>query len=206
MNEARSFRENAALARRYDTPNDPVQTIASDAFPIIGISDELVDPEMHYLRGSKLCGATITDGAVAASNSHVLLINPAGSGVLAVVTQISILSAATSMTLALLFASTGAPDSTAVGLVLDSRARFDTGDAGRSQLIVGNRTIVGATVGEAVYTVNGATAAEIVTLPIRIILDPGNTLVVRSDTVQVPVQASFLWRERRLDLGEQRGA
>lgn len=200
MNEARSFRENAALARRYDTPNDPVQTIASDAFPVIGVSDTWLDAELHFLRGSRLCGAALLDGPVAGSNSHVMLINPAGSSVIAVVEQLSAVTTS-AVSVGLLFGSTGSPDTSQRGLVLDSRNRDASGNAGRSTCSIGNRTIVGATVGEFFYFTNSASH-----IPMRVVLDPGNVLVIAQETVNVGVLGSFLWRERRIELAEQRGA
>lgn len=207
MNEARSFRENAALARRYDTPNDPVQTIASDAFPIIGISDELLDPELHYLRGSRLCAGTVVDAAVAASNSMVLLRNPPTSNVIGVATRVELIAGAALSTVFLgILAADTTPDNQVPGIVLDARASDPAANAGRSTLLLGDRTVVGATISEefARYDIRN-TLAEL-SIDLRVVLMPGSSLWAVAVDLNTQIRANFWWRERRIELGEIRGA
>lgn len=207
MNEARSFRENAALARRYDTPNDPVQTIASDAFPIIGISDELIDPELHFLRGSRLCAGTVVDQAVVGSNSMVLLRNPPGSTTIAVARRVDLIAGAAISTVFLgILAADTTPDSEVPGIILDPRASDPTANAGRSTCRLGDRTVVAATVSEefARYDIRNTLAP--LSIDLRVVLVPGSSLWAVAVDLNTQIRANFWWRERRLELAETRDA
>lgn len=204
MNELRGSRESQALARRYNSPDDPLQTIASDLFPTVELSDTRCDPELHFLKGSKLLGGVVAASAGGAGfEQHCIIVNPASSGIIAVVELIQcslpLPSAADPRYTVFVLPDVLTQDSSDRGFTLDQRFQVGSpADNMRSSCLIGPRVINAATVGN---NVGSGTSGVPWIKPI--VLPPGSSAGVRSGAANVTIQAAFVWRERRIELGEQ---
>lgn len=82
-----------ALKRRYGIVDErPVQTLATDLFPMVNVQDGVI-PDLAFVGGVRICAAFGLGAATAAEYSGVVLRNPTGSGCIAVVRQITLNSA-----------------------------------------------------------------------------------------------------------------
>jgi hypothetical protein len=176
--------------------------MATELFPMVGASDELMDPELHFSSGSRLCFGPSADPAVAANFSHVLLTNFSNSGVIAVVHKI-ILRRDLSTPIGVEIGQRGFPlatvDGGAAGHVRESRWGF----AQRTSLHTQHLTQAAS------LTFNGSFQMNVLgnsqtTLEEKWVLGPGSQLVCRPSVQNVAVIATFFWRERKIEAGELR--
>lgn len=189
-----------AVARRYGVPGEPqsaVSTLATDLFPMVQMSDEQMDVELHFLAGSKLAGQRRVIVSSVAQFAHVALLNPADSGVLIVPIQFTA-SSPTAMTLQVQVApqNTQTVLSLIQGTPLDARwAVGTTPELATGQM--GTRdsgTIPGTLV--QVYRLE-ISVDRIFTLK-GLVLGPGDRVFLVGGTANTSLDVSIIWRERRI--------
>lgn len=193
------------LGRRYGAQGPLgglVRTVATDLFPIVPVSDELMDPELHFLASSHLCIGRTAIGATAAERSHIGLQNPVDSGVLAVVEEVYalVITPGVTITLAVGDTVTSAPDNFVNGRHRDSRWPFDKPS---TCLLFSHsvNTTIGTAVSDRLSPSSGSGSSLLWTM--RFVLDPGSQLVVRPGTDNEALTCGFVWRERRLTQWER---
>lgn len=200
MNEPTDFGPyNEALRRRYGVggQSGPVLTLASDAFPIIGISEELEDPENQYLSGHANGFAGGTQAAVVGNLSMISLCNPASSGVICVLQRIVVLTTSTiSLRVGdvLRVIATQSPVAVTAGFKRDARPVPTSWPRTTCGLQIHNdSTFIGTEVG--VFT---PLTTESVQLPIgNVVLPPASSIAVSNRGNNIALTAYFEWRERR---------
>ncbi len=154
-------------------------------------------PEWQFLRNQKLMGVVYALPAVAAQNSVVHLVNPAGSGVLATVVR-SIYSAVGDTSYVL---GRGAQTAN-LGTVLPSVARdtrFPIVNASALIASQGNN-VVGA--GEAFHS-TGVLSLTPDEFTDPVVLTPAHQFEVSSISTNVAIRGAIQWLERRMDVLEQ---
>jgi len=205
VNELRGFSgQNEALHRRYNVENDPVSTMASDVFPVVQITDGMMDQEIRFLAGIKSCGARTAAGPPAGQLGSVGVRNPAGSGVVCVV-ESCVLSASAACNLTPYLDPTNAltPSATASVVLLDSRFQSD-----RSASL----GVVDARVGGAGGVLGATRLFGEVQIPAGIpflypldgvVLFPGSQIIVESNNaVGGLLWGMWKWRERAVVVTE----
>jgi hypothetical protein len=181
---------NEALSRRYGVQGPPSQVLASEVFPYVCVSDDGMDPELHLLANSRLAMAQLGDGAGGGATdfSHVMLTNPVGSGVIAVVQDIFTDSGTNRWKLAVQETLSPA-DTTSAGILRDSRWGFFTR---RATCNVENFTGVAIGLDAMLFQ------PDVRHVRIPIVLAPGSRVIVVPDTEQIAMVGAFVWRERKV--------
>lgn len=199
MNEPTEFgRYNDALSRRYGVQGAPVGTLASDLFPIVQMSDELMDADTFSLTGGLRYAMTRENPATAAQFSLVVLQNPVGSNVLAVLEAV----VAMNQTQAFLTLIFGVPTliNASRGSPLDLRCEATQASA----LFMGQFTNAvlptPAAIISAIVTPAGET--QDLTRFVPIVIPPGRSVAVSSGNVNQAMRMSARWRERRMGTWE----
>lgn len=203
-NELGSADISQALQGRYETRGEaPIFALGSELFPMVGASDTLRDPELHFPH-SRLCCATGIDDAVAGQISHVHLTNPPNSGVIIVLIGMWVKRDTVPFELAV--AVEGGPlsvmDTSPAGFLRDSRYGWSTA---RSLGQVGNHTSVGS-IGTIISRVDGAVADDYSVNICPLILGPQSRVLARNLSTNNRLLATFVWRERKIEGGELRNA
>jgi hypothetical protein len=197
VNEPTSFGPyNEALRRRYGVggQSGPVLTLASDAFPVVGVSEELEDPENQYLSGHALGIAQNTQAAVALQLAHVALANPIGSGAIVVVQGIWSLTNDTTVHLR------GLLSADLLGRNITSGLKRDPRPAGAAWPNTTAGTIAISQVAQlgTFLAARGTVAGADTEFPFfPIVLPPGTGIAIMNNAVNLALTARFLWRERR---------
>lgn len=178
----------------------PSPQVSSDIVPTIPL--EVDRPEWRYLANERLCWAGVVRAAVAAQNSSILLYNPSGSNVIAVVTNVQpALNAGQTV-----YAGHYDLNPVVAGW---SQAGSGLRDSrfSRTTQITTCQTYTLAQVGVAVttilwrYNMYGQPCPPI---PFPIILTPGTGLAVAASAVNNTLDCSFAWTERALEPSELR--
>lgn len=159
-------------------------------------------PENRYLEGWERFGFVITQNLLAAQTSDIRFRNPVGSNVIAVAESINITATAAQTG----FIEIGAVTTDLATLVpltvgaLDSRSR-------PQPTLIGSKTNNGAFFGAAVKTWGIGTTSQAIELILtenqEFTILPGMGLQIDSQTVNVTLQASMIWRERFLEDSER---
>lgn len=193
MNELREFGEiNAALARRYGAQTPLVHTMASDAFPILDISFRGMDPELHWLAGSRLCGGAVVRAVDAANQSICRLSNPTSSGVIAVLERVMLgASAATTVLVAM---NGGGSTASAAGFFRDGRGWPGT-PLRTACLIQSSVGAMSGTLGR-IFVDTALVPACYFDTPI--VVTPGTSIAFATGAVNEQLECTFYWRERRM--------
>ena len=200
---------NAALKRRWGIvgPEGPVVTIGSDVFPTAR-SDLGMDPDMFFLGDMKICAAGRLDGATAGLQSSVGLENPEGSGIISVITGLSLWtsgSVVVQLTLAGPIGTFTPFDAEANGGIRDAGPQL-AAEGGEATSIIGDRTTavagngvqLGSLVSEGVETVDQSYLGPWV-------LRPDSRLTVNVESNNNALRVNFVWSERRAGTWELTG-
>lgn len=189
---------NSALARRYGAQSPLIHTMASDAFPVVPVSDSQLDPELHWLAGSRLCSAHITSAADVANQSSVGLRNPSGSGVIAVIERIDLFTGAAA-TCIITMATITAPTGSQQGFFRDGRG-WPATPLRASCDVVSLAGAFSSTLGR--VRISNVTDQQYTHL-VSYILNPGERLTIAPLGVNTAIDGTFYWRERRIVSQEQ---
>lgn len=197
-------RLQTALAQRYGIQSPVSPALATELFPTIEVSSQGIDPELQFLQGTTLCVGLVLDPAVVAQESHVGLENPANSGVIAVVDQITINNQAGAnqdFVLAIEGGALVASDANFSGWVRDSRY----GEARRTvcQLVTLTGVVAPGTIVWSIRILNNSSA----TIEIPWVLAPQSRLWMFPVTSsQKAAEMGIIWRERPIEQWELTGA
>lgn len=155
-------------------------------------------PEWAHLRQERLYARALLIGAVAARNSSVELVNPAGSSVIAVLEQIQAISTVLDVELSLdTGAAIAANPVVTRGVPLDGRQTLVTpGPTSRCTLTTGDLA-AGVAAGLLQYRFGNL---DLITYPA--ILVPGSKLFVIQATQNQAFRLNLTWRERNAFPGE----
>lgn len=201
INEIQQGRFNAVLRKLFSMDvGAPSPTLATDIFPTVQLEGDR--PEYEFLAGSRLCvGQGVGGAGGAGTYSRSSLVNPAGSGVLAVVTHYGV--AVGSAGDVYFVQGTGLP----YGTIQNTPAQRDARSNGYTSL---NRTACriyagsnAATDGIATCQVYASGAIAIIEIP-PIVLAPGYYWGLRCYADNVAINAQFWWRERIIAPSETR--
>jgi hypothetical protein len=151
-------------------------------------------PEWQLYRGDFFAAMDGVQAAFAAEFSCVALINPAGSGILAVVESISSTNA-TASNLTLEVTSEAVIRAALTGLEIKGlfRDRRRTATSTILSVLVGTEATA---VGGEVEQIAGPLGVTVAFLSVPYVLPPGQGLIVRSTTLVQQCRANFAWRER----------
>lgn len=156
--------------------------------------------ENRYLESWDLFGVALTNNAIAAQQSGVRLTNPSGSNVIASVTK-AMISTQQQNFYNLEYGNVGATLSqVAVGIPMENRGRTaptcipSFNAAVLSTLNIVSQVVIG--VAAVLDFINDGVQ--------EISLPPGTSIQLDSNAVNVPVTATFWWRERFLEPAERK--
>lgn len=198
-------RTNLILSKRFDVQGAPAPFMASEIFPNVVLENDR--PEWEWLGLGRLCTAALFIAGAVGNNGVCGLINPAGSGVLAVVKRIVVLSQETSV-------MTGGIDcgsATTSGLTADKRGNFRdsrSGFASGRQSSVTCFDAISATVpsearlDEFVLAANG----DMWVSTVPYVLAPNSSIYASMDTQNIDCWTTWQWTERKAEQGELIGA
>jgi hypothetical protein len=184
---------NEALSRRYGIQGPPSQVMASEVFPIVPISDEMMDPELHFLAGSRLAGGFAALTADPVELPHVGLVNPASSGVIAACSLL--IASASVLGRVVLTVARPLP----AGLTLTTGAFRDSRNTlgGLPSCRLATLRSPGVTEGGVVYSFQlDATDREV---RVPVVLQENSALLLSTvAATEALLQVSLVWRERRV--------
>ena len=192
---------NQLLQRRLGVEGfPPAPMVASELFPTLCLESDR--PEWHFLSGSRLCAGTIDNAAAGAGIfSFGGVVNPAGSGVIAVVTRVQTTEGANpSQNHELGIGLSSALGTTTVsGFFRDGR----WGATRNPTCLLSQHTSASGllNVGARIQQVSGYTNNEL-----AYILTPGYSFGIRPVGANLLIRASFEWYERSVNPGELIGA
>lgn len=176
--------------------SNPAPELGSQILPTINVLD--ADPALFYLRSEKLCTGSDFQGPPGGGNySWVGLLNPTGSGLLAIVdTLYMYASVATDLVLHVGPAAVG-PGTLGIRRATDLRWTNMTPVCTVNGVSQATDPFTLPATATKYYTL---AAGEKLTVPSpRIILTPGNTLWIGAGVVATPIiMCTFDWRERSL--------
>jgi hypothetical protein len=181
-----------------------VRTMATDLFPIVQAGWAAMDPELHYLAGSKLCCGSIFDGAPGVGvNAQVGLQNPANSGVIIVVDAVTVFNLSDDFQYDLRITPDGVsagPDATSRGALRDSRWGSSSVVSTGVLYSLSSAATVGALLARLIFGGPGTQA-----FPCGpIVLAPPSQLTVYNVQEDENLNVIFQWRERRIGTWEAR--
>ena len=209
-NELGSAGISSALQGRYETRGEaPIFALGSELFPVVGASDSWMDPELHFGSGSRLAWFNTALQPTAGQFACSHLTNPANSGVIAVVQRVVMVNRAAAATVRQTMRVEGGPLSVAAGaagVVRDSRYGFGTTAAvgtARTSLSAGSISLA-ALVGAQVFSCLLTATRPTIVFDIPVVLGPGSRLWVTGGSVDVQVETTYVWRERKIEQGELR--
>lgn len=207
FNEILVGRYNRLLQRLTGIKGDnPSPQLSGDIVPILAI--EVDRPEWAYLAGEALYSVFQNQAAVAAQSARFQLRNPSGSGVLAIVEGAAIWSSSAGQEGRLYRGMTPTVDLTGTtqGVAIDSRF----GSPLRSACIASVDTnasvfATGVAAEDFPFTSADAGIIQLHRRPNRIpiaILGPGSACGLFSVVVNNQALATWFWRERAIEPGE----
>ncbi len=190
MTELQQNRYDQLLRRVGDLkgPGSKVNDALTELFPMFDV--ENVPAELLLLSGSRLCAGNIFVGAGGATFfSTTLLRNPAGTGIIARLIEVSVIAVQQNIVL-------GPTTDTAAILGLETFLDTRILGEGTALFVQGTNTI--AAVGALFYTINtGADAAIIYRPPAAIaVIAPGTAFSIGAGLADTAIQVSYLWIER----------
>lgn len=165
--------------------------MATDAFPVVDVSDEGMDPELHWLAQSRLCGVYTFQTADVANQSGIGFENPASSGVIAVLSRVDLwisVAGAVEITGAAAAAFTGSTP----GFFRDMRGWPTTPLRATCRAGV-NVGAYSATVGRLFLPAN-----TVYNYDQQFIVTPGERLTIATAAINTRIDAAFYWRERQM--------
>lgn len=194
-----------ALQARYEIRGEaPVHGMATELFPFIGASDELMDPELHF-PGSRLCAAASVVNPDVALGSICHLTNNPETQTVGVVEKIELVTDTANELVFLcveggpLTVIAGVP-----GFTRDSRWGWQTA---RTVLTSQGENLPLGLPGQIIVRMaGGPTPFEMVTWTGRLVLYPQSRVIVRSSIVNAFLQVNWYWRERGVQSAELRNA
>jgi hypothetical protein len=200
LNEIQIGRLNGLLHKLLDMKEGaPAPTLATDVFPMLVLESDR--PEWLFLSGQRMCGALRQTAATVGQYSHAGLWNPAGSGVLAVVREITIWPVAVDLYFALEKGS-AKKDTAGVGVILDTRGWPDSTHY-QSTVYPYSYTNAVAT-GFSFAFIRTLASGVPMQLTHPIVLGPGTNLLVRPSAANTAINVNFKWMERPLAPSETR--
>lgn len=174
-------------------------SLAPEIVPTIQVEPS-DNPTFDFLRNTRLCGGRAQQGAVAANFSQIELRNPTGSETLVVVTRINTWSIADNSFGIRVGTNSAAGVPTGQG---NRDLRWLSGNFGLIQRTVARILIdaVGAPLGFELWEMRALANVQ-VEFPEVIILPPGFSVFADIFTVNLLLNASFVWYERAVEAGE----
>lgn len=179
----------------------PAAQLSGDIVP--GLILENDRPEWKFLSGERLCHGGMQAADIAAALAKVGLFNPAGSGVLGVVTG-GHFSAGSASRVSLYTTNRGnSLASKSSGSIMDGRANtgFDLG--GPFPTIQLDSESVAGFVGRAIDQFN-VLAATVVWVPMQFVLPPDCGIHFANTASNQTLCAGFNWTERSIESSEER--
>lgn len=191
---------NEGLRLRYGVQGGPgpILTFATDGFPVVQVGDGEMDAELRWLSQSKLCAVAVTRAADAGNQSAVQLVNPAGSGMIAVFTAIYLRLDTADDIFVTMAAAAGAGSTR--GFFRDGRGWPAT--PARTACIGG--TGVGAFSQTLGILRHQPTTDQLLEHREEYVVTPGEVLTFASSAVNRAINATLYWRERAMTSGELR--
>jgi len=190
-------RYNAILGRLLGMAG--IQSPANELSPEISavFAMETNPPEWSYLGGQLLAGCIITVPATVANPSVARIVNPANSGIVAVIEAASVSAAAAFYAQASMGFSGAVdrPGGTNGRVSRDSRWRTGSGNASACTISQGSAAFAGMVLDGANIAAN--TPYQFIHPPI--VLFPDSLLDLGSATVNLAIDVVIRWRERPAD-------
>lgn len=203
-NELRSVSQlQKAYQRAFGLDQEAgVERLGETLTPIL---DLWSDPSWAYLRGEKLCAASLAFVAVAGEISAIALFNPAGSQMLLTVDAVNYRPIAAALTAYLARATQAAIEGTLTVTTVGEFARDTRWPIASPGVECVGRVYGGsdpAAIGSLIEFAEGAanTVQPFRSLPW--VLSPGWGIVVQRAAISLDLTAHFYWRERRALPGE----
>lgn len=204
FNEILQGRWNAILHKLANMKDSaPAPQLASEIQPTINLENDRL--EYAFLGGEKWCaaGAQIAAGG-AGFMSEAVLMNPVGSGCLAVLEAVIVGRSTTGI---FRIGWTDAAFVTGTGAPLDSR-NLPTAIGGSSAMSFSSRNNAAATI-DVIFGAHRLLANTTLVLPYRAVIHsqpaaPARGIIVDAGAVNEGVDVTMIWRERPVDASELR--
>ena len=198
MSKIEIGRYSALLRRTFGMKG--TEMVAAELSPEISPTVQLEhadDPEWDFLKDVRNCAVTERISANAAGGGQMLLLNPPGSGVIAVIRTLIFAGTGTIQITARLLVNPAPLVNSSLTVALDTR--WET-TAVLTQSALTASFVNNAAIGTGVGTVylNQTLASRPQTWNARIVLTPGFGLAFGAITVDQVVHASAYWHERQL--------
>lgn len=187
-----------------DVGTEGIERYGETLSPVIDLWHQ---PEWALLRGDYLVAAHLNAGPVAGEYSNVALVNPAGSGMLAVVEEVTVYCAN-----ACLFILSRATEAVIAGTlavqnpgyVRDSRSATPSFVATGGPVMYQGTDAAAPFAGQLWLTEESCAAASHARFGagLPVILSPGHGLIVEAETLNIAIRANFTWRQRKALRGE----
>jgi len=189
---------NQFLARRLNITDTlaPASTLAPEVMPVLDVLPP--SQEDAYLRGERLCGAGYSVSASVGNYSVATLLNPANSGILVMLDQITNNAVTPSGYLDHYIERVNLPTLGAVnGSVLDTRWPLTTAGARRHQAIfaIGN-TPTAPNINWAPFFETRYATGQPNVYPVRAVIAPGSMYICYTTGLNVDLALHLFWRER----------
>lgn len=200
MNEPGSFQPyNTGLSRRYAILGaGPVFTFASDAFPTVPVSDEGMDFDLRALVGIRTFSSYRLLAASVANLSICTFVNPAKSGVLAILEALTFYANATGDVVSGLAYSVLVPGTSQIGCATDTRvSRIPTGSSQVRQGTL-NQAAAPASSGQLFGQFFPAAGQWDFTMHCPVLIEPGMTFFIYHGVVNTTISVGATWRERAI--------
>ncbi len=199
MNDIQVGRYSAILHKLLGiSEGSPAPTLAPELLAAIAL--EVDRPEWAFLAGERLCIGYGIQAAVGGQLGHVQLINPIGSGVLAVVQEILV---STSATMAVRIGQLDTPLGGASASAYGYRERRLPAGVQTTACDVNTDSSVGSQI-----------TTELTHLPVLVnvtnqfkipwVLSPGTGVCVRGGSADVQANVNYVWTERAMEPAESR--
>ena len=169
---------------------DAVSTLAPEVMPTTSPWER---PEFWALLGGSLCGGRASMAAVVGQNSAVGIGNPAGSGVLTILERV-ILRSAVACTFGVRGFDEGIFNVLVAPIHRDTRRASSSG--GPFNAGIGTRIRQGSNAGDMVGGNVLFVATGPLDIPLEMVLAEATMLAISPGTLNVAVEAAFIFRER----------
>lgn len=180
-------------------PGSAIPALATEIFPVLELESAYA-ADRAFLMGEKRSGFGASVAAVAGEVGAIKLRNPASSGVIAVVEEARFCALVSATTH--LWGLAGDTDLAASGNSSVCDGRYGV-TGGNSACKVSSATSSGSLLSTQIGIVR-TNANDTLLFNPRVVLPPGTGFVLQSNSVNIGILYSFVWRERAIEPSELR--